>query len=235
MKLSPARMAFWASCVIVLTAVLLLSQQPHVVGKSGKSTVRMPVDNRIIELDDPADLSRSPEPASRDNATAAPEPARQEPARTKAVQDAPATGKQTSKPVEKKPAPRVVPEKGKAGKAVPAKKPAPSAKGTIRKLALKTGKDGSFSIQVTADAPVGRITYVRLKSPDRFVVDILGSWQLRTRNVIRAKEGMLKHMVAGEHKDRLRLVVHFRTPPASLGKPVIERAGKSATITVPSK
>lgn len=52
--------------------------------------------------------------------------------------------------------------------------------------------------------------WFRLGSPDRFVVDLPGRWNLKGRNVLRFDSGVVDHAVAGYHPDKLRFVVHFR-------------------------
>lgn len=210
MKFSPARMILILLLVLGGTGVLLLSQESPVVGEGGGNVVRMPVDTRVIELEDPAEAPKLVE-EKKDQAaeTAAPEPG-SEPA---------------AKP---QPAPAPKPEAAKQ-----AQRPAPWVpSGNITKLDVQAAADGVISVQATADAPLGRVRCLWLKGPDRFVVDLLGKWRLRTRNVVRHKQGMIKHMVAGEHKDRLRLVIHFRTPPGKRKKPVVRVEGTTATVRV---
>ncbi|WP_147819010.1 AMIN domain-containing protein [Salidesulfovibrio onnuriiensis] len=230
MKLTSARMILILLLVLCGTGVLLLSQENIVVGEGGGNVVRMPVDTRIIELEDPAEAPKLVEEEKKGRAAEAAAP-----------ESKPESASQP------KPAPQPKPEPKPVKQAEPAKKPTPAPEkqaeskapaavgGSITKLDLQATADGAFSVHARGDAPLGKVTYLWLKGPDRLVIDLVGTWRLRTRNVVRLEQGVVKHMVAGEHKDRLRLVVHFRTPPAGMKKPVIQVNGASATVTVSPK
>ncbi len=112
-----------------------------------------------------------------------------------------------------------------------AEKPALSGSGTVRGVALES-TDHGFVLTLTCDRPVGDTTYLNLTNPRRLVVDIRQPWKLGTRNVIRSAAGVVKHVVVGEHRDRLRFVIHFRTLPKSGLDPVFRRTGNSLVVTV---
>ena len=126
-----------------------------------------------------------------------------------------------------KPAPQ--PEPAPAAKRAPA--PTPDVPGTVRRVALTSTGHG-FTLTLTCDRPVGDTTYMNLTNPRRLVVDLRQPWKLATRNVARAATGMVRHVVAGEHPDRLRFVVHFRTPPKGALSPDFRRVGNTLTVTV---
>lgn len=226
MKLSPARLTFLTVCAIILAGTLLLVQQRTVVGEESGNTVRMSVDTHIIELEDPAKAPQLVQPEEDD---------KQASSDKQAEPESPGPEAEVGQADAAEPKAKVgtAPKKAPKSTVVPAKKPVRVTRdGTIRKLGLEVKKDGSFAIHAAGTAPIGQVVYVWLENPGRFVVDILGSWDLRTRNVVRIKQGAVKHMVAGEHKDKLRLVVHFRTPPVAMKKPVIRKDGTQVAVTV---
>ena len=114
-------------------------------------------------------------------------------------------------------------------------KPAPPAKattaGNIKSIKLSV-TDTGFTITILADRPIGDTTYMNLLNPRRLVIDLREKWTAKIRNVIRTESGPVKHIVLGSHPDRLRLVVHFRTPPAGKLNPKFERKGNSLTVSV---
>lgn len=124
-----------------------------------------------------------------------------------------------AEPVSVKPEPKV------------AEKPALSGPATVRRVALES-TDHGFVLTLTCDRPVGDTTYLNLTNPRRLVVDLRQPWKLGTRNVVRSADGVVKHVVVGEHRDRLRFVIHFRTPPKSGLAPVFQRTGNSLVVTV---
>ncbi|GEM_PF-853700 len=255
MKFPLARISIFALCALAVSAVLLLAQQSVVVAGDGRHRVRMPVDPRIIEFEGSDEaLTRMEE--KRDNASMPAQPA-VKPAKgvkrgngaPKAKVPTPASKpKRTEKPAPghdpkradtPKPAPKAErkPSPGQPAKAErtsPAKRPGPAG-GTITKFGVKKAAKGFFTVHVTGDAPMGKVTYFWLRNPTRLVVDIQGRWQLHARNVVRVNQGKVKHVVVGEHHDKLRLVVHFHTPPRTMGKPVIRVQGNGVDISAPAE
>jgi len=133
---------------------------------------------------------------------------------------------------EKKSAPKV--EEEAAPKPVAKPKPAPVAKGgvgTIRNMSLDS-MDAGFTLVLACDRPVGDTSYMNLTGPRRLVIDLREKWKPGKQNVLRAMSGMVKHVVIGEHPDRLRFVIHFRTPPKGRLTPQFSRSGNSLTVTV---
>ncbi|MEF2229780.1 MAG: AMIN domain-containing protein, partial [Pseudodesulfovibrio sp.] len=110
--------------------------------------------------------------------------------------------------------------------------PAPAARpGTVTAVSLQSAADG-FALTITGDRPIGDTSYLNLANPRRLVVDLRQAWKLGTRNVVRADSGVVRHVVAGEHPDRLRFVIHFRTPPAKGLEPRITREGNRLIVRV---
>jgi hypothetical protein len=133
------------------------------------------------------------------------------------------------------PSPAPEPAPAPAPEPAPASAPAPVAKtgpGTIRSVSLDESADG-FTITVRADREVGDTSYMNLDNPRRLVIDLRAGWKLATRNVVRSK-GVVKHIVIGEHPDRLRMVVHFNTAPKDRLTPSFSRTGTALEIRVES-
>ncbi|WP_319469209.1 AMIN domain-containing protein [uncultured Pseudodesulfovibrio sp.] len=133
---------------------------------------------------------------------------------------------------EEKPAPKV--EEEAAPKPVAKPEPAPVAKGgagTVRNMSLDS-TDTGFTLVLACDRPVGDTSYMNLTGPRRLVIDLREKWKPGKRNVLRAQSGMVKHVVIGEHPDRLRFVIHFRTPPKGMLTPQFSRSGNSLTVMV---
>ncbi|MBG0790180.1 MAG: AMIN domain-containing protein [Desulfovibrionaceae bacterium] len=109
--------------------------------------------------------------------------------------------------------------------------PAPVAgPGIIKSVGLAESRDG-FTITLKADRRVGDTSYLNLDNPRRLVIDLRTPWKLDAKNVVRSK-GAVKHIVIGEHPDRLRLVVHFSAPPKGRLEPVFTRTGTTLKIAV---
>lgn len=106
-----------------------------------------------------------------------------------------------------------------------------STPGTIRRIGLQSTPHG-FVLTLTGDRPVGDTSYLKLANPTRLVIDLRQAWKLGTRNVIRSASGLVRHVVVGEHPDRLRFVVHFRNPPSVIPAPEFRRDGNILTVSV---
>lgn len=106
-----------------------------------------------------------------------------------------------------------------------------AGKGTVSAIAVDA-TDREFILTVTCDRPVGDTSYMNLKNPSRLVIDLRQPWTLKAKNVIRVDNGPIKHVVVGSHPDRLRLVVHFNSPPKGKLAPSFARAGNKLIISV---
>jgi len=128
------------------------------------------------------------------------------------------------------------PEPQKPQPETPKQAPAPKAKqdiqkpGTIESVTVKE-TDTGFTITIQTDRPVADTSYINLTDPRRLVFDLIGPWKYHNTNVIRL-DGSIKHVVVGEHADRIRLVVHFRTPPTGPVKPTVKTTDTTLTATV---
>ena len=221
--------------LLLLVGLALAALPGGSLADDGGDQVRMAVDPTVLPLVGPdgeipaaaegapaaepasAEPASAPEPSPVPESAQAPESA-PEPASAPAPKPAPAPAA----------APKPMPEPAPAAAAVPV--PAGKA-GAITAVALKSEADG-FVLTITADRPVGDTSYLNLENPRRLVVDLRQPWVLRTRNVVRADSGAVRHVVAGEHPDRLRFVVHFRKAPAGKIDPEFTRSGNTLTVRV---
>ncbi|MGE4421706.1 MAG: AMIN domain-containing protein [Pseudodesulfovibrio sp.] len=234
------RFLFLAACAMAGFIVVVLSARPGPAQDQApnamRNEVRMDVDFTVLPkvLPDgseaPASSAASPEsPMSgeetlppdtniQDTGDAAPDqtaaPAAQAPAAKAEPAPEPAPAPKTT-PAEEAGVPAITPETGT---------------GVIRSVTLDETAQG-FSLKIVADRPVGRTAFMNLNNPRRLVVDILGKWSHRGGNVLRS-EGEVKHVVMGEHPDRFRMVVHFRTPPKKALMPEIRTAGDELHVLV---
>ncbi|OIQ50230.1 hypothetical protein BerOc1_02161 [Pseudodesulfovibrio hydrargyri] len=223
--LFPAACAMAGLLALALTARPGLAQGQATGGE--RSEVRMDVDFTVLPKVLP---DGSEAPAS--SATSAEEPLTPEP------DLAEADGSATPAPTEQAASDTRAP----ADNAEPAPEPTPAEQaeipaispvegtGAIRSVTLDETGQG-FVLNVVADRPVGRTAFLNLDNPRRLVVDILGKWTHRGGNVLRS-EGVVKHVVMGEHPDHFRMVVHFRTPPKKGLTPEIRKAGDQLHVLV---
>jgi hypothetical protein len=229
--LFPAACAMAGLLALALTARPGLAQDETSEGMrdGARHTVRMDVDFTVLPkvLPDgseapatsaaPAEEPLTPEPELPDTADAASTAPAEAPAAAPAAQ-APAAETRPApepEPAEQAEVPAISPDKGP---------------GVIRSVALDETGQG-FAIKVVTDRPVGQTTFMNLNNPRRLVVDILGKWTRRGGNVLRS-EGAVQHLVMGEHPDRFRMVLHFRTPPKKNVTPEIRKAGDELHVLV---
>ncbi|BCS89272.1 hypothetical protein PSDVSF_25140 [Pseudodesulfovibrio sediminis] len=106
-----------------------------------------------------------------------------------------------------------------------------STPGTISTTSTSEDPD-TFVLTLKATAPVADMAYMNLSDPKRLAVDLLGIWTFKGDNVIRTN-GVVKHVVVGEHADKLRLVIYFNTSPKGKLQPVFTQKGDNVTISVP--
>ena len=197
--------ALMVAAVFAATALLASSGTAE---DEVRNEVRMTVDYTVLPLLKAEETEPvAPEPAAPPTAPpSAPEPA------------------ETAAAPEPAPEPKTEP--------APAAKPAPmKGPGQVASISLKETAQG-FTLTIATDRPVTETTYMNLANPRRLVLDLKGRWSYLAGNVIRS-EAMVKHIVIGEHPDRLRLVVHYRTPPTGNVKPEFTSDGNRLSISVP--
>lgn len=226
MKLSPVQVLSFCGASLLIAATFVLSSAPTPRAGQGRHMVRMPVDTRIIDLE----TLNAPNP--QDNATiSGAQPSVSATPKAGVSKPAPAAGSEKS-------APKAVSDKpSTSSPSAAAKKDAAQSKtvtGSITGLKVEQAEDGSLIVRLRADRDMGRVTYLRLGSPSRLVIDVRGRWTLRAGNVVRMQAGPYAHLVAGEHKDRLRLVLHSRDAGATVPVPGISVQGRDLAVTVPA-
>jgi hypothetical protein len=216
---------FPAACAMAGLFVLVLTTGPALARNAEpgetRNQVRMDVDFTVLpkvlpdgsEAPASSALSAEEQLAPEPDLPGAPEPETPAPAEKPAADAAQA---------EPAPAPEEQAE-------VPAVSPVPGT-GVIRTVALDENARG-FSLDVIADRPLGRASFMNLDNPRRLVVDIQGKWTHKGGNVLRS-EGTVKHVIMGEHPDHFRMVVHFRTPPQKPLTPEIRKAGDQLHVLV---
>jgi len=229
---------------LLLTAGPLLAAAPAQATEADGPAVRMAVDPTVLppvggpddEMapapDVPADQFAVPDDAAPDDREAPPPPMVVDV--DKAGQPAPPAPAATEAPApaaEETP-PQAVPENQAEAETPPAPAPPVSGPGgIITGLSLRSTPNG-FELTLTADRPVGDTSYLNLNDPRRLVLDLRQAWTLKTRNVLRADSGVVRHVVVGEHPDRLRLVIHFRTPVPRGLEPEFSRTGNRLVVRV---
>jgi hypothetical protein len=223
---------FLGACVAVgfLVSTMYASQgatKGSETGEDVRNEVRMEVDFTVlpIVLPDGSESLPADSDAIDGESTLPPESAVPQQAATEPSKPAP------------EPAPSPAPEPAPVPEPAPTPKPAPAPKpvaktgpGAIQRVSLDESTDG-FTITIRADRDMGDTSYMNLDNPRRLVIDLRGGWKLGTRNVVRSK-GVVKHIVIGEHPDRLRMVVHFNTAPKGRLVPSFSRTGAVMKVKV---
>lgn len=82
---------------------------------------------------------------------------------------------------------------------------------------------------------VERVTWFYLKDLRRLALDLRGQWRKKGAGTVRYDSGPVKHVVAGEHPDRLRLAVEFREGAVrpEVEPVVVREVGGGVTVTIP--
>lgn len=212
------KILFGAMIVVAGLVVFILHTGVGVTRDEDTGQIRMTVDPTVLPVvlpdgNESPTTSAAPDPGTTNGTEVAEDP---EPVATPAPKETQAKTPPAPKSArEAKPA---SPQKAKAG--------------TVQSISLENTATG-FTITVTADTPIGDTSYMNLSAPHRLVVDLRENRTSKAKNVIRIADGPVKHVVVGEHPDRLRLVIHFRTPPAARLTPQFTRTDNTLKITVP--
>lgn len=211
----------WVLFVVVATAAVFMTCAAYATsGQTGdevRNEVRMSVDFTVLPVLETEDM----------------EPAAQPDAQEQTAADSPAPD--TGADVETA-APQPEPESAEAKpEPEPTAAPAAPAAGTGQVASVTFQETPrNFILTIATDRPVGDTSYLNLNNPRRLVIDLLGKWNYRGRNVLRS-EGVIKHVVIGEHKDRLRLVAHYRADRADRAEPQFTREGNKLYVSVPKE
>lgn len=209
-----------------------------VAGKDRPGEVRMPVNHAVLTEDDVA----SPDADTGDGSVAgqqaeAPLDVEMVPGADAAAKAETSTGEGTSASTDKADA-----RKGAAGsKAATASASAgktPSA-GTITGIRmLQAAGAGEPSSGATLLAELSqkadRTTWFYLPESGRLIIDIHGRRTTVGPPVYRFETGPVKHVVIGEHPDRLRLAVVLRAPLPHSVKPTLKPVADGLNIFLPA-
>lgn len=229
---------FTAVCVAVGIMINVMYTSLGVSREEVNHVVRKPVDFTVLPKVLPDGTEEVAEQAPAPTTEAEVE------AETEVADSAPAEQTETPATEQAQPAETTTPEPVKPPLVVVEETPTPPAPeplpqvdatpdvpGQAKSVTLAETPSG-FVITATMNKGVADTSYMNLSDPKRLVIDLRGVWTYTGTNVIRS-EGAIKHIVVGEHSDRLRLVVHFRTPPSGRLEPRFAHHGTTVTISVP--
>lgn len=224
---------FLAVCVAVGVMVTAMHASLGVTKEEVRNEVRMSVDPTVLPIvlhDGSIAQVPTEDDSAIDGENSLPPDS--------ADETSPQSSQTAAKETQSEPVVVTEPEPESASAPAPAAKPTPktapksaTGPGTVNAVNLAENATG-FTITVQANKPVGDTSYMNLNNPKRLVIDLRDKWSFNARNVIRSK-GVVKHIVIGEHPDRLRLVVHFNTPPKGRLNPSFTRTGKTLEVNVP--
>lgn len=90
-------------------------------------------------------------------------------------------------------------------------------------------------LRAATSREVERVTYFYLKDLRRLALDLRGNWGRKGPATLRYETGPVKHIVTGEHPDRLRVVLEFREGAVrpDLDPVVVRETGGGVTVTIP--
>lgn len=165
-----------------------------------------------------------------------------DPDATGAVQTSTQTPALTAAPAKAaKPAPAVVIDpKAKLMPPAPAGAPTPLALPASGKWVGDVDVEfqaENIVLRAATNTEVERVTWFNLNEASgvrKLAVDLRGPWHKKGASVLRFDVGPVKHIVVGEHEDRLRLSVEFRS--GAVGKeldPVLVRGAQGFNLTIP--
>jgi hypothetical protein len=199
--------------------VFVLNANNGVTKDETHGQVRMKVDPNVLPIIQPDNtdilVEKTPEPNSASTESREQESVAEPETPATVEQEAPASAPALEQEPVIEPAP-------------PAK---PATSGIIKSIKLSE-TDTGFVITVLADKPIGDTSYMNFSNPHRLVVDLREPWIWKNKNVIRSKNGPVKHIVLGPHPDRLRMVIYFRVPLGGKLKPQFKREGNSLKVSV---
>lgn len=92
-------------------------------------------------------------------------------------------------------------------------------------------------LHAATNTEVERVTWFNLNEASgvrKLAVDLRGPWRKKGASVLRFDVGPVKHIVVGEHEDRLRLSVEFRSGAVTKElDPVLVRGAQGFNLTIP--
>ena len=85
--------------------------------------------------------------------------------------------------------------------------------GYVTGLRLMHGQGGAMlTLVVDTTRTPGDVTYFSLPDKGKVAIDLHGAWAKRGASIKRFDMGPVRHVIAGRHPDRLRLVVQYAEP-----------------------
>lgn len=95
-------------------------------------------------------------------------------------------------------------------------------------------RESAVLLRLATTGPVERVTWFNVAEPRRLACDLRGQWRKKGPAVIRFETGPVKHIIVGEHPDRLRLSLEFREGAvAPVIEPKIEQGERTLSLTIP--
>lgn len=92
-------------------------------------------------------------------------------------------------------------------------------------------------LRAATNSEVERVTWFNIAEPSaprKLAVDLRGPWRKKGSSVLRFDVGPVKHVVVGEHEDRLRLSVEFRNGAVVKDlDPALVRGPQGLSLTIP--
>lgn len=104
--------------------------------------------------------------------------------------------------------------------------------GALKNIAFQDTGEG-FKVEIRTNAPIGEYRPACLLSPSRMVIDLMGNWKNPGKNVYETGNGVLKKIVVGEHRDRLRVVMHLQGNVRL--DPIISQSGNELVLEAPAR
>lgn len=94
--------------------------------------------------------------------------------------------------------------------------------------------ESALVLRLATNAQIERVTWFNVAEPRRLALDLRGQWHKKGPMLLRFDSGPVKHILVGEHPDRLRLSLEFRDGAvAPMLDPKIETGEQGASLTIP--
>ncbi|NDV20124.1 AMIN domain-containing protein [Pseudodesulfovibrio sp. JC047] len=227
-------------CLTTLCVASLLTAQMSIAAPPVRNKVRMEVDFTVLPmvLPDGSEATIPPVESDIDAVEIIPESEAillPENVTTPPSIPSPTAASAPKKPLAKpEPEPKQTPPLSQTpAPQITQKRPSQAQTDTSRRIhGITVSKtDTGFILTVQSNRPVTDTRYFNLTDPRRLVFDLIGPWKYDKTNVIRLS-GPVKHVVIGEHPDKLRMVVHFSTPLQHPLTPTVTSTKNTLTATV---
>lgn len=90
--------------------------------------------------------------------------------------------------------------------------------------------DGSFSMVLSANAPIEKYKTIALNPPPKLVLDLPGKWNYSGRSSIYVDSDLVERIRIGEHPNKLRLVIDLKG--SRTYSPRVEQSPDGLTFTI---